>query len=254
MRKILFIFMACMAVAACEVYSNDDTSVTNNDLIAYASYKFTYNVVAPVEITESLLAFDAYLQLPDSEKELDTRFYGKLEMIYDDIYRYQDTAEANIYCTVDTKGKSLHEDGAVWIFAEAEVYGLNESYNYHYYGECNMPEYTQIAKTGDNTWTISYEDVFEIELKYLGDDNGRQMWEVKATGRQKSDIGAWAEFSTGDTPMTIKEMAHSDDMRYKGNAYGGTFYVDIYNEDGKALDYVQIKFNPGFKTKYITSR
>lgn len=254
MKKLLLIFAACLSVVACEVYSNDDTGINRNDLMTYASYKFSNYVVAPVEIATSLLAFDSYLQLPESEKELDNRFYGKLEIVYDNIYRFQDTAKYNLWCTVDTKGTSLHDDGAVWIFAEAEIYGLNESYNYNYYGECHLPEYTQIAKTGENTWTMSYEDLFETEMKYLGDDNGRHMWEVKSTGMQQSTIGAWATFTTGDTPLTVKEMANSPDSRYNGNAYGGTYYVDIFDEDKKPLDYVQIKFNPGFKTKYITSR
>lgn len=255
MKKAIYILMACMSVAACEIYSNDYTDVDRNNIINYASKKFTDYVIAPVEITESLLAFDEYMQKSVEEQELDNRFYGRIDMVYDNIYSFKDTYQYAVHCTVDTKGRSLNEDGAVWTFAEASLYGMNdETFNYFYYGECSLPEFTQIAKTGADTWTISYEDMFEIELKYLGDDNGRKMWEVKTNGIQKSSVGAMSSFTTGNEPMTVKEMQMSNDGRYRGNAYGGTFKVETFNEDQEILDYCNIKFMPGFTTKFYTSQ
>ena len=221
--------------------------------MSYASHKFGQYVVAPAEITEMLLEFDDYMKLPEAEKEKNTRFYGKIDVVYDNIYRFADNNEQYVYCTVDTKGKSLREEGTTWIFAQARMTSPEEILNY-YYGEYTLPEFTQLTKTGENTWTMEYEDVFETEMKYMGKDNGRDMWEIWTSGSLKSDIGAWATISTGEQGMTMKEMMMASDSVYKGNAYGGVFRVDIYDKDNKSLDFCHINFMPGFSTKYTTSR
>lgn len=253
MKKILLFTILCTALAGCQVYSSSNTEVNSYDLMSYASHKFGQYVAAPAEITEMLLEFDDYMKLPDAEKEKNTRFYGKIDVVYDNIYRFADNNEQYVYCTVDTKGKSLREEGTTWIFAQARMTSPEEILNY-YYGEYTLPEFTQLTKTGENTWTMEYEDVFETEMKYMGKDNGRDMWEIRTSGSLKSDIGAWATFSTGDQVLTMKEMMMASDSVYKGNAYGGVFRVDIYDKDDKSLDFCQISFMPGFSTKYTTSR
>lgn len=245
-----------MAVS-CQVSNPDIQSVSAHKLTYYSNSLFCNYVMVPVETTELLMKFDEYLKKSDSEKELDTVFYGYIEEVYDNIYRLDYKNENYIRCTVDTKGKSL-EDG-VWEFIQLELVDSSDNYNsqqlYSYDNRYSLPECTLVTKAdkANNTYVMSFEGLFETTMKYLGDDNGRDMWEVTARGEtvRENDL-LYAIFNTGEMTLDIKERPMTDG-KYSGNSYNGHFNVDFMRGDRK-LDDCKSIFRHGFTSKYQTSR
>lgn len=255
MKKIyMFLSLAFMA-ASCQVSNPDIQSVSPYNLTDYSNTLFCKYIMVPVETTEMLMSFDEYLKKSDEEKELDTIFYGNIDEVYDNIYRLCYTKENYITCTIDTKGKSL-EDG-VWEFIQLEF--ANNSRNdssqlYSYSDRYLLPECTLVtlADKAENVYVMSFEGLFETTMKYLGDDNGRDMWEVTARGETVRENDLYAIFNTGEVTLQIKERPWKNE-NYPGNSYNGHFNVDFMRGDRK-LDECKSIFRHGFTTKYQTSR
>jgi hypothetical protein len=241
--------------ASCKISDPESDGVHAGRLTQYSCNLFNNYITAPVEITEMLIKFDEYLLKSDDDKKLDRTFYGNIEEVFDNIYRFKYTAEIPINCTIDTKGKSLSE--GVWEFADLYIVPQSYSVNqvaYTYQGSYWLPESTLITMTDKEakTYVMSYEGLFETTMKYLGDDNGRDSWEVTARGETIKEKDLYASFSTGSQPLNIKERPIQN-YTYNGNSYDGHFYVEFMRDDRK-LDDCEITFRHGFTTKYKTSR
>ena len=256
MKRLFIAFVICAGFVSCQISDSSIRPVDGHQLFNYSSGLCGNYVTVPVELMEMLIGFDEYMNKSLADKEADARFYGKIDEMSDNVYRFNDNAERKIQCTVDTQGKSIHDKDAVWIIAHLSSWGYNEADVLTSYYDYSLPEYTEIRMTDveNSVWTISYEDLFETVLKYKGQDEGRNIWEVTATGKDvssKSDLTAY--FSTGDTPLEVKERKMNEDKVYLGNAYKGYFNVAIYS--GKELkDWCHITFRPGFTTKYETNQ
>lgn len=254
MKRLFIAFVICAGFASCQISDSSIRPIDGNQLFNYSSGLCGNYVTVPVELMELLLAFDAYMDKTLEDKEADVRFYGKIEEISDNVYRFNDSAERKIQCTVDTQGKSIRDKDAVWIIAHLSSWGHNEADVLTSYYDYALPEYTEIRMTDveNSVWTIIYDGLFETVLKYKGRDDGRHMWEVVASGKDssaKSDLVA--TFTTGDTPLEVKERKMNEDKVYLGNSYKGSFNVDIYS-GAELKDWCHITFRPGFTTKYET--
>lgn len=256
MKRLFTAFVICAGLASCQINDSSIRPVDSHQLFNYSSGLFGNYVAVPVELMELLLAFDSYMDKDLDDKEADVRFYGKIEEVSDNVYRFNDSAERKIQCTVDTQGKSIRDKDAVWIIAHLSSWGYNEEDALTSYYDYALPEYTEIRMTDveDSIWTIAYEGLFETVLKYKGQDAGRYIWEVAAAGKDKSSKSdLMATFTTGDTPLEVKERKMNEDKVYLGNAYKGSFNVDIYS-GAELKDWCHMTFRPGFTTKYATNR
>ena len=260
MKRIFILLSICVLASSCEVNSSGTHDITAHELYSYSSGLIGNFITLPVETTEMLLAFDDYLKMDEDEKEGNTRFYGQIEEVYDNVYAIRDQIGGYIHCTVDTGGKSLREDGAVWTFAELYSANLYESaLSATSWYEYTLPAYTTLEATdvAKQVWTMSYEDRFETVMTYKGNDEGRNMWSVVTSGKvtENSDGNQLsAVFNTGDTPVEMKERKQNENEYYHlGNAYSGKFYVETYCGNDK-LDFCNLTFRPGFVTKYETGR
>ncbi len=254
-KNILIGLILSLGLISCEVNSFENNDVTRNDLIHFSTRTFGTYVVIPVETAEVLMAFDKYLQLSDEDKEDDTRFYGKVDQLYDDIYEINDKEEHRISFIVKTWGASLQTPGTEWILNELKLEGSDPIVE-NYYGLSNeFPEGIKFVTTGVNEWTMRGEN-FDTKMRYQGDDSGRDMWQVYTKGNVESKRQIVARFATSEEGISVKEMIRKagELSQYRGNAYNGKFNVDIYNTKNVKLDYCYSEFTPGFTTKYITSR
>ena len=261
MKRIFILLSICAFASACEVNTAAVHETTAEELFSYSSGLIGRFITLPVETTEMLLAFDDYMKLSDDDKESDTRFYGKIIEIYDNVYHLNDQVFGTINCTVDTGGKSLKEEGTVWTFAELNAYDLYEQSINVTYGYYNffLPAYTTLTTTDaeNQVWTMASEELFETVMQYKGNNDGRNMWSVKSEGKV-TEISEGntlsAIFSTGDSPVEMKERKTDENQYYNiGNAYSGKFYVETYCVNDR-LHYCHITLRPGFATKYETGR
>ena len=255
MKKIFTALILTAGLVSCEVQDSQIRTDNAGDLYNYTSGVCGNYVTAPVELLELFLAFDAYMALPDKDKEADPRFYGKVEQLDDNVYRFNDQWEWGIQCTVDTQGKSLHEDGAVWVLAYATAWQIGGDDFLRGLHDYSLPAYTEIRMTDveNSIWTVSYKDEFETVLQYKGSQETRDLWAVTAKGHCfSSNPELTARFSTGKAPLEVREKNRSE-YGYHGNTYKGNF--ELYTYKGNyLLDFCLVTFRPGFVTQYETNR
>ena len=122
MRRAYILLAVTFALSACRISSVDSVQISSSQLCFYSNNVFNEHVTLPVEITEAIIEFDEYLSKSESDRELDTRFYGKFEDLFPGIYRFELNDENQISCTVETNEKSLKEGpwrivGATMVYA-----------------------------------------------------------------------------------------------------------------------------------------
>lgn len=255
MKRIFIALAAAVALVSCEVQDSQIRKDNSGELYNYTAGVCGNYVALPTELLETLLAFDQYMALPDADKESDPRFFGKVEQIDDNVYSLNDQWEWYIQCIFDTQGKSLHEDGAVWVIAALEASQLGGDEFLRGLHDYTLPAYTEIRMTDveNSVWTVAYKDEFETVLKYKGGEDGRDLWEVSAEGTCfSSNPELTAQFTTGATPLEVREKKVSE-YGYHGNTYKGKFEVQTY-KGRMPLDYCRVTFRPGFTTQYETGR
>lgn len=255
MKRIFIALTVVAGLVSCEVRESDISPVDSYELFNYTSGVCGNYVTVPVELLELLLDFDEYMSMTDVDKEGDPRFFGKVEVIDDNVYRFNDQWERAIQCTVDTQGRSLREKGAVWVLASLSAWKFDEDEALTLFYDYSLPAYTEIRMTDveNSVWTIGYKDEFDTVLKYKGQEDGRDFWEVTAKGKCLSgNPKLTARFTTGDSPLEVRERKMSE-YGYHGNTYKGKFELHTYNGDN-VLDYCLVTFRPGFTTQYETSR
>lgn len=254
-KNIIIAIILSLVLASCEVNSFQDAGVTRNELIQFTTRTFGTYVIIPIETAEVLIDFDKYLQLSDDDKEADTRFYGNVEQIYDDVYKISDAYEHHITCVVKTGGISLQTVGATWEFASLKLEGSDPIIENYYGLSYEFPEGLKLVTTGAQEWTMVGDD-FDTKMVYQGEDNGRDMWQVYAKGTITSANRVSAKFTTISSGVSVKELTKEPGSlsRYRGNAYGGKFNIDLYNSKGTHIDYCYMNLTPGFITRFQTSK
>ena len=253
MKKIFMALILIAGLVSCEVQSSRIRKDNSSDLYIYTTGVCGNYVAVPVELLEMLLAFDEYMA--SSDMAADPRFYGQVEKLHDNVYRFNDQWEWAIQCTVDTQGKSLHEEGATWLLAYLNAWQLGGDELFRGLYDYSLPAYTEIRMTdkANSIWTIAYKDEFETVLKYKGSEDGRDQWSVTANGYCFSDNPELsARFTTGKEPLEVSEKKRTD-HGYHGNTYKGTFDLKTYRKN-VLLDYCNVTFHPGFATQYETGK
>ncbi len=255
MKRIFIALAVASVLVSCEVQESKIRPQDSGELFNYASGVCGNYVTVPVELLELLLDFDEYMALPDKDREADPRFFGKVEQVDDNVYRFNDEWERPIQCTVDTQGKSLREKDAVWVLAFLDAWNFYEDDALTLYYDYSLPAYTEVRMTDveNSVWTIAYKEDFETVLKYKGQEDELDFWEVTSKGKcQSGKAELTARFSTGDAPLEVRERKMSE-YGYHGNTYKGNFELYTYMDD-KVLDYCLVTFRPGFTTQYETNR
>ena len=253
MKTLYTALISVLLVTSCQISQSSDFQISSMGLLQHAKNRFFTYVTTPVEVTELMIAFDQYLARPEAEKESETMFYGRVSMIYDNIYMIKNYDEMGLCCIVDTKGRSLKE--TPWEFASISAWlerGNKEYPDWLMVTEFTLPESTFLALDDEQEYVMSYEGVFETRMKFLGKDGDRDMWEVSVSGQTAKEGNLYTVFGSSEAPLKVKERVW-DSEDYPGNSYEGEFYVD-FMRDGQRLDYCNMTFRHAFTPKYVTSR
>ena len=255
MKKLCLYILSAVVAVSCQISGSSEFEITSLDLLQHANNRFCTYVTTPVELTELMISFDKYLSKSETGKEADERFKGHISTIYDNIYQIKDYDQMGICCVVDTKGKSLKE--TAWEFASVSAWF--ESGNMEYQqgliiDEFHLPESTflELSDEKEQIYSMSYDGLFETKMRYLGEDNGRNMWEVSVCGQSQKEGELYTVFGTSGESLKAKERPFESE-KYPGNSYEGEFYVGFMRND-KRLDFCKMTFRHGFTHECLTSR
>lgn len=263
MKKI-FVLIAAAVVAAsmisCEIADPDIVPLGRAELKDYAGKLLSNSALLPVEMVDMAIDLDEYLALPEEEKQKDKRFYGRLSMLGDNIYK---VSYSGFSCIVDTGGRSVWENGAQWKFMEfvTWVYATG-------FGEGGW----RTSITEDVTVTFTSDTVGEAllmahVLMHSGQalmalesrEEGLCAWNMAVKGVDMGNDGLRAEYSsgegTGGLKVTRRWVVDKDNPveQVKEKLCEGMFFVDIYNGSQK-IDWVKLTLRPGYSSEYETSR
>ena len=88
MKKIFALIAAAVVAASmisCEIDDPYNRPLGSEELKDYAGKLLSNSALLPVEMVDMAIDLDEYLALPDEEKRLDKRFYGRLSVLGDNI-------------------------------------------------------------------------------------------------------------------------------------------------------------------------
>lgn len=254
MKRTIIILMLLPMLAACIAEHSEVAPVTAERLESYSVKAMAETVAVPVEAVEFALDFDAYLKLPDLEKEADYRFFGNCREDTAGVYSisYDSSREFRVVkMRVDTRGRSIMEEGASWKIMEFGIYGNDFAYSYLDYS-FTLPEGSEIImmSEADSTWAVSMGDMGAAMMKMHPKRGELYEWSVEAHGTEETSIGMDADFGTVG-PFTVRERYL--ESKEKTNVYDGQFNVGIYRQ-GVPHDYCHMTFTPGVEKVVNTSR
>ena len=241
--KRIFIFAASvLSVIGCTLTTPKSPEVTAYNLQVYSSLELGKCVAMPSVLTSVMAEFDEYLKKSKEEMLMDEVFNGTVTFKGEDTYEIH-LREPYLMCTVDTDGKSIFENDAVWTVSDiyySDVYtdgAIGVSLDVRVSGE------SALTKVSDSTWFFESEGI-ETTVKLAAEDplGG---WIVEG---RSVDIGTdhmWSQSTTGEGG--IKVYSHNN------LSYNGTFTTEIYKED-EQLDFCTFSFRPGSTSSVTTSR
>ena len=263
MKKIFALIAAAVVAASmisCEIADPYIRPLGSEELKDYAGKLLSNSALLPVEMVDMAIDLDEYLALPDEEKRLDKRFYGRLSVLGDNIYK---VSYSGFSCIVDTGGRSVWENGTQWKFTEfvTWIYATG-------FGEGGW----RTSITEDVSVTFSSDTVGEALLMVQvqmpasealmalkSREEGLNTWNMAVTGVDTGNDGLKAEYSsgegTGDLKVTRRWAVDKENPgeRVKEKLCEGMFFVDIYNGSQK-IDWVRLTLKPGYSSEYETSR
>lgn len=254
MKRTIMILMLLPMLAACIAEHSEVTPVTAERLESYSVKAMAETVAVPVEAVEFAIDFDAYLKLPDLEKEADYRFFGNCREDSAGVYSisYDSSREFRVVkMRIDTRGRSIMEEGTSWKILEFGVYGNDFAYSYLDY-RFTLPEGSEMIMLSavDSTWAVSMGDRGAAMMKMHPKRGELYEWTVEAHGAEETSIGMDADFGTVG-PFTVRERYL--ESKEKTNVYEGQFNVDIFRQ-GVPHDYCHMTFAPGVEKVVNTSR
>ena len=263
MKKIFALIAAAVVAASmisCEIADPYIRPLGSEELKDYAGKLLSNSALLPVEMVDMAIDLDEYLALPDEEKRLDKRFYGRLSVLGDNIYK---VSYSGFSCIVDTGGRSVWENGTQWKFTEfvTWVYATG-------FGEGGW----RTSITEDVTVTFSSDTVGEALLMahvlmpaseslmaLKSREEGLNTWNMAVTGVDTGNDGLRAEYSSGEGTGGLKVTRRwavdkeNPVEKVMEKVCEGMFFVDIYNGSQK-IDWVKLTLKPGYSSEYETSR
>ena len=263
MKKIFALIAAAVVAASmisCEIADPYISPLGSEELKDYAGKLLSNSALLPVEMVDMAIDLDEYLVLPEEEKQKDKRFYGRLSVLGDNIYK---VSYSGFSCIVDTGGRSVWENGAQWKFTEfvTWVYATG-------FGEGGW----RTSITEDVTVTFTSDTVGEALLMVRvqmpasealmalkSREEGLNTWNMAVRGVDTGNDGLRAEYSsgegTGDLKVTRRWAVDKENPVEKvmEKVCEGMFFVDIYNGSQK-IDWVKLTLKPGYSSEYETSR
>lgn len=255
-NRFTYILAATVLIASCEIIPSQVSPVSSDDLQRYADELFAHNVILPVEMAEFAVDFNRYLAMSDEEKVGDYRFYGKIDMVGENIYHIND---GRISCTLNTGGMSIDDENASWQYLTFSVtsHVLSQYRPVLYMNVENEALLTFAPVEGEGRGLLDVSIVMEDDeagLVLQSYEDGDFEWEMACFGEDRGSGGLRAEYSTGlgtgGFKISARKVANED---YNEFICLGQFNVNIY-EGTKEVDWCRIIYNAGYAPMYQTSR
>ena len=251
MKRIFAYTVLVLALVGCTVTNPSNPTVTSTELIFYSTSHFGHCVAMPAELMNVVLDFDEYLKKSEEDMIHDKNFYGVASYLGENSYRISHH-KIGLSCTLDTGGKSILDQDAVWEFSNISYYG--------YYGDSSigmsydiyLNEVSSIKMLADSTWSFTGPNI-ESTLEMVKTDSTR-CWNVQGRSIENTE-DIYSVSTTGEEGMKIWCIDQNIDEKYSSRSlsYSGTFATDIYKDD-KVIDFCRFAFRPGFNSTITTSR
>lgn len=240
--KSVAVAVATLMVMSCEIYDRNINILTDQELKEYAGTLFRNHVLLPADMADFAVQLEGYLALTDEEKRLDDRFYGKIDILSDGVYRFIDKY---VTCIVNTGEESIWDDGVQWTFEEYSSKSFANDYS-------NLKWNAWI--TDPITLTFNSDTVGDARLMVQAEtESGSLLMALKSHERNVSawnlsvqgiDIGCnglKSEYGnvigSGGINLEIEPKVDETGIYARSKYCEGTFYVDIYDDDVK-IDWV----------------
>lgn len=263
MKRIFAYTVIILALAGCRITSPTNPTVTSSELTFHSTYHLGRCVAMPAELMNVVLDFDQYLKKSEEDMIHDKNFYGIASYLGENSYRISHH-KIGLSCTVDTKGKSILDQGTVWEFSNIGYYG--------YYGDpaigmsydISVYEPSSLEIVADSTWSFISKGI-ESTLELVKTDSTR-CWNIRgksventegtgSTVMQENVEGMYSLSVTGEEGIRMWCIEQNIDEKYSSRSisYSGTFSTDIYKGD-ELIDFCTFAFRPGFNSTITTSR
>ena len=242
--KRIFIFAASvLSATACTLTSPTSPEVTAYNLQVYSSLEFGKCVAMPTVLTSTMIDFDEHLKKSYEEKLMDEAFNGNVN--YKGENKYEITLFRKLYltCTVDTGGKSIFENGAVWTVSDI-YYG--DVYTDGVVGlslDVKVSEESTLTMVSDSTWFFESEGI-ATTIKLAAEDS-MEYWLVEGRSVDIGTDNLWSQSTTGEGGIKA--------FGYDNLSYNGSFTTEIYKESDQ-IDFCTFSFRPGFTASVTTSK
>ena len=242
MKRIFIFAVSVLSVAACTLTSPTSPEVTAYNLQVYSSLEFGKCVAMPTVLTSVMVDFDEYLKKSKEEMLMDEAFNGNVNYKGENKYEIH-LRKLYLTCTVDTGGKSIFENGAVWTVSGiyySDVYTdgvVGLSLDVRVSGESTL------TMVSDSTWFFESEGI-ETTIKLAADDplGG---WLVEGRSVDIGTDNLWSQSTTGEGGIKV--------YGYNNLSYNGTFTTEICKE-GNQIDFCTFSFRLGFTSSVTTSK
>ena len=242
MKRIFIFTVSVLSAIGCTLTSPTSPEVTAYNLQVYSSLELGKCVAMPTVLTSAMLDFDEYLKKSKEEMLMDEVFNGNVN--YKGENKYEITLrKLYLTCTVDTGGKSIFENDAVWTVSGIYYSDVYTDGAFLVSPDVRVSGESTLTMVSDSTWFFESEGI-ETTIKLAAEDplGG---WIIEG---RSVDIGTdhlWSQSTTGEGG--IKVYSHNN------LSYNGTFTTEIYKED-EQLDFCTFSFRPGFTSSVTTSR
>lgn len=255
MKKIFAFVILMPVLASCILEYSDVRLVDESVLKQYADMRRFETVDVPLELMEMAIEFDAYLSLPDEQKQTSSIFFGNYSEVDEDVYTisvYDKRSYASISMELFTGGKSIWAEKAVW--------RINA---FHFDGRYldGVPEKEDdvredgmelaIVSPTDSIWTLKIGEKAAVKMKMHPMMDGLYTWTVNVQGKETGVVAddMTSEFGTVGS-FLVRERLEGE---YSTNFYEGQFNVSIFKE-GEPYDYCYVTYKYDQQPVYKTSR
>lgn len=246
MKNAVVVFAASFWLAGCEIETADFSPVTGEKVVEYSKGVVADHVAAPQYLLSLMDAFDMYIQLPESEKQNNSMFYGKVSLWDRNEYSFTGKVNNNgrmatVSVHVNTGGLSISAPSAVWKFSSVIVNAENH--------ETSFQEETMLVKDPDKEmWTFKGTD-FETQMTYFDDETGVYAFHIATSGSERADNGVVASFETGSDGIYLRKNGSS----VVEERYEGTLDISI-TRGKKVLNTCKALFRPGYVPRYTVTQ
>lgn len=244
-------------MASCILEYSDVRVVDENVLKQYADMRRYETVDVPLELMEAMIEFDAYLSLPDDQKQASSMFFGNYKEVEDNLYSisvYDKSTFASMMMEVFTGGKSIWAEKAVWrvngfLYDGRYLDGVPEE------DDDVLEDGMELAlvSSADSTWTLKIGERAAVKMKMHPVNDGLYTWTVNAEGEESGEVAEDMTSEFGTVGSFLVRELYDGDSKYVHNFYEGQFNVSIF-KDGEPHDYCYVTYKYDQQPVYKTSR